>query len=67
MPVQQSLSTTADFDPDSVGLLTPGKRTSVDVLFDDPASHGLASGQLSSTKLAKQMKTEWKSTMQLFN
>lgn len=52
--VQQSLSATADYDPDLLGAVTPAKRVST----DESVSQDLASAQLSSTKMTKHIKTE---------
>lgn len=53
--LQQSLSATADHDPEQVDSVTPAKRGSP----DDMLGQDLASAQLSSTKMAKRIKTEW--------
>lgn len=54
----QSMSATADYDPDSLGSLTPAKRLICDTQLDDLAYEDLTSIQLSSTKLTKHIKTE---------
>ncbi|KAE9598890.1 hypothetical protein Lalb_Chr15g0085811 [Lupinus albus] len=51
----QSLSATADYDPENMAYLTPKKRLASTALLDE---QDLALAQMSSTKNAKHIETE---------
>ncbi|XP_073221955.1 uncharacterized protein [Cicer arietinum] len=56
--VTQSLSTTADYDPDITTTVTPTKRIIDDFLPDASQGGDYASTKLSTSKIVKQIKIE---------
>ena len=56
--MQQTVFGSVDYDPEMLECFTPTKRLSSESKFHDVSAEDLASVQLSSSKLSKQMKIE---------